>query len=82
MASTVGAAPAADKEHTELEEVLRDRLSLVTVKEMAMRLRRQQLQGTEAIAEATAKTLRTVVSAARYWRLDELVHMILSLIHI
>ena len=50
MASTVGAAPAADKEHTELEEVLRDRLSLVTVKEMAMRLRRQQLQGTEAIA--------------------------------
>ena len=76
MATTVGAAPAADKEHTELEEVLRDRLSLVTVKEMAMRLRRQQLQGTEAIAEATAKTLRTVVSAARYWRLDELVHMI------
>ena len=45
-----------------IEQVLRDRFSLVAVKELENKLRRHQLVSTEAIAEATAKTLRAVVS--------------------
>lgn len=59
-----------------LEEVVRERSSVHGVKELAMQLRRNQVGGTEAIAEATAKMLRTVVSSAKYWRLEELVLMI------
>lgn len=59
-----------------LEQVVRDRASQNAVHELGMRLRRNQLTGTEVIAEATARTLRAVVSAAKFTRLDELVQMI------
>lgn len=59
-----------------LEQVVKDRASQTVVHELGMRLRRHQLTGTEAIAEATARTLRAVVSAAKFTRLDELVQMI------
>ena len=59
-----------------LEQVVKDRASQMAVHELGMRLRRHQLTGTEAIAEATARTLRATVSAAKFTRLDELVQMI------
>ncbi|WFD03981.1 GCD complex subunit gcd7 [Malassezia obtusa] len=63
-------------ERSALEDVVRDRGSQNAVKEFATKLRRQQITGTQAVAEATAKTIRGVVSAAKYWRLEELVRMI------
>ena len=59
-----------------LEEVVRDRGSIATVKDLALRLRRQQVQGSFAVADATARTMRGVVSSAKYWQLEELVRMI------
>ncbi|WFD32544.1 GCD complex subunit gcd7 [Malassezia sp. CBS 17886] len=67
---------ARDGAASPVDAVVLDRSSLQTVKELSARLRRDQAGGTEAIADATAKTLRAVVSSAKYWRLDELVHMI------
>lgn len=64
-----------------IEQVLRDRFSLVAVKELENKLRRHQLVSTEAIAEATAKTLRAVVSATKVSQLDELVGLIRTVGH-
>lgn len=63
-------------ERPALEHVVRDRASQIVVKELELRLRRRQIAGTEAVAEATARALRSVVSAAKVWRLDELVLLI------
>ncbi|WFC95803.1 GCD complex subunit gcd7 [Malassezia brasiliensis] len=68
-------------EYGALEDVVRDRASQLAVKEFASKLRRQQIQGTQAVAEATAKTIRGVVSSAKYWRLEELVRMIRTVGH-
>ncbi|WFD36709.1 GCD complex subunit gcd7 [Malassezia cuniculi] len=59
-----------------LEESIRDKQALNAVQELAVRLRRQQLVGSEKVAEAVAKVMRLVVSSARFWQLDELVNMI------
>ena len=59
-----------------LEQVIHDRASLIAVKELENKLRRHQIVSTEAIAEATAKTVRTVISATKVWQLDELVRII------
>lgn len=64
-----------------IEQVLRDRFSLVAVKELENKLRRHQFVSTEAIAEATAKTLRAVVSATKVSQLDELVGLIRTVGH-
>lgn len=69
-------APDAGAARPALEEVVRDRQALNAVQELAMRLRRQQLVGSERVAEAVAKVLRLVVSSAKFWRLEELVRMI------
>ncbi|CCU98992.1 unnamed protein product [Malassezia sympodialis ATCC 42132] len=77
MASVQGGkAPGASTAPMTLEQVVKDRASQMAVHELGMRLRRHQLTGTEAIAEATARTLRATVSAAKFTRLDELVQMI------
>ncbi|WFD44210.1 GCD complex subunit gcd7 [Malassezia psittaci] len=59
-----------------LDDVVKDRASVLAVKEFANKLRRQQTYEAQAIAEITAKTIRHVVSSAKYWRLEELVRMI------
>ncbi|KOS14254.1 nagb rpia transferase-like protein [Malassezia pachydermatis] len=59
-----------------IETVVRDRSSQMVVKDLEMRLRRHQITGTAAVAEATAKALRSVVSAAKCWRLEDLVMLI------
>lgn len=74
---SVRVTPAADSpQYGKLEDVVRDRSSQLAVKEFATQLRRQQIAGTKAVAEATAKTIRAVVSSAKYRRLEELVQMI------
>ena len=74
---SVRVTPAADSpQYGKLEDVVRDRSSQLAVKEFAMQLRRQQIAGTKAVAETTAKTIRAVVSSAKYRRLEELVQMI------
>ena len=71
---SVRVTPAADSpQYGKLEDVVRDRSSQLAVKEFAMQLRRQQIAGTKAVAETTAKTIRAVVSSAKYRRLEELV---------
>ncbi|PKI85477.1 GCD complex subunit gcd7 [Malassezia vespertilionis] len=73
----MAARTAADKTpYGNIDDVVRDRAALLSVKELSMQLRRQQLSGTEVIAEATAKIIRGVVSSAKYWRLEELMRMI------
>lgn len=72
---SAGMAATADA-NSGLEQCVRDRSSLLAVKDLAIRLRRQQVTGSFDIAEATARTLRGVVSSARYWRIEELINMI------
>lgn len=67
---------AGVREYGKLEDAVRDRSSQMAVKEFAMTLRRHQVVGTQAIAMGVAKTIRAVVSSAKYWRLEELVQMI------
>ena len=59
-----------------LEEIVRDKQALIAVQELGLRLRRQQLVGSEKVAEAVAKVMRLVVSSAKFWQLDELLYMI------
>ncbi|WFD48193.1 GCD complex subunit gcd7 [Malassezia furfur] len=83
MSARSSAPPTTEAmEYGALEDVVRDRASQLAVKEFATKLRRQQIQGTQAVAEATAKTIRGVVSSAKYWRLEELVRMIRTVGHV
>ncbi|PWN37447.1 nagb/rpia/CoA transferase-like protein [Meira miltonrushii] len=61
-----------------LEKHVRDRTSLRTLRQLALQFRRETINGPSEVANATAKALRTVVSAARFQNLDELIVIIRS----
>ena len=59
-----------------MEQVIKDRASVKTLTLLALQLKRGTLSGPEAIANATARALRSVVSAAKFASLDELILII------
>ncbi|PWZ01050.1 nagb/rpia/CoA transferase-like protein [Testicularia cyperi] len=59
-----------------LDTIVKDRSSLKLINALSLQLRRSQLSGPEKVAEATAKTLRSVVSSARYSNMQELIDII------
>lgn len=59
-----------------VEAVIRDRATLKTLSLLALELRRGTVSGPEDVAAATARALRSVVSAARFATMDELVDII------
>ncbi|UZJ51243.1 hypothetical protein CBS101457_000563 [Exobasidium rhododendri] len=61
-----------------LEDVVKDKGSIRALTLLALQLKRGTLTGPEDIATATAKALRSVVSAAKFASLEELIQIIRS----
>jgi translation initiation factor eIF-2B subunit beta len=64
------------REAKALEETIKDRATVKTLRNLALHLRRGTISGPENVSNATAKGLRSVVSAARFGNLDELIAII------
>lgn len=56
--------------------IITDRASQKLITTLSLRLRRGQLSGPELVAESVAKTLRSVVSSAKYSSMQELIDII------
>lgn len=56
--------------------MVRDRATLKTLSLLALELRRGTVSGPENVAAATARALRSVVSAAKFATMEELVEII------
>ncbi len=71
------AAPTNKLTHqAPFESIIRDKPSQKLIISLSLRLRRGQISGPEAVSEATAKTLRSVVSSAKYGSMQELIDII------
>lgn len=58
------------------ETIIKDKASQRLIISLSLRLRRGQVSGPEAVSEATAKALRSVVSSAKYNSMQELIDII------
>ncbi|CDU24546.1 related to GCD7-translation initiation factor eIF2b, 43 kDa subunit [Sporisorium scitamineum] len=58
------------------ETIIKDKASQKLIIGLSLRLRRGQISGPEAVSEATAKALRSVVSSAKYNSMQELIDII------
>ncbi|CBQ70401.1 related to GCD7-translation initiation factor eIF2b, 43 kDa subunit [Sporisorium reilianum SRZ2] len=58
------------------ETIIKDKSSQKLIISLSLRLRRGQISGPEAVSEATAKALRSVVSSAKYNSMQELIDII------
>ncbi|TKY85123.1 hypothetical protein EX895_006203 [Sporisorium graminicola] len=58
------------------ETIIKDKASQKLIISLSLRLRRGQISGPEAVSEATAKSLRSVVSSAKYNSMQELIDII------
>ncbi|SPO24875.1 related to GCD7 - translation initiation factor eIF2b, 43 kDa subunit [Ustilago trichophora] len=69
--------PAAKLTHqAPFESIIKDKASQKLIISLSLRLRRGQISGPEAVSEATAKALRSVVSSAKYNSMQELIDII------
>ncbi|SPO22702.1 related to GCD7 - translation initiation factor eIF2b, 43 kDa subunit [Ustilago trichophora] len=69
--------PAAKFTHqAPFESIIKDKASQKLIISLSLRLRRGQISGPEAVSEATAKALRSVVSSAKYNSMQELIDII------
>ncbi|SOV06176.1 related to GCD7 - translation initiation factor eIF2b, 43 kDa subunit [Ustilago sp. UG-2017a] len=59
-----------------LESIVKDKPSQKLIISLSLRLRRGQITTPEAVSEATAKALRSVVSSAKYNSMQELIDII------
>lgn len=59
-----------------MEHIIKDKASVKTLTLLALQLKRGTLSGPEEIANATARALRSVVSAAKFASLEELIQII------
>lgn len=62
--------------HAPFETIIKEKSSQKLLIALSLQLRRGQITGPEAVSEATAKTLRSVVSSAKYSSMQELIDII------
>ncbi|KIS71086.1 translation initiation factor eIF2B subunit beta [Mycosarcoma maydis] len=60
------------------ETIIKEKTSQKLIISLSLRLRRGQISGPEAVSEATAKALRSLVSSAKYNSMQELIDIIKS----
>lgn len=78
-ASAAAAAPGTKllpHQSQPFTSIIKDKSSQKLITTLSLRLRRGQLSGPEAVSEATAKALRSVVSSAKYASMQELIDII------
>lgn len=61
-----------------LEQVVRDKAAVKTLRNLALQLRRRQISGPLEVANATAKALRQLVSTSKCQDVQELVQLLRS----